>query len=308
MNSCWIVIPVHNRKQTTLACLRRLDVSDVFSWASVVVVDDGSTDKTEESIVNEFPGVYILKGDGSLWWTGAIAKGMEFAYRRGAQVTIWLNDDCRPVGDCLHKITEYCFGRKVIAVAQAKTPTGYTYGGRLQTKNGLQEVNCNSSEIAICHTFSGNCVAIPREVVAKIGFPNAEFLPHSLADSHYGLLARNSGFPIHVLGAALCENDDNLSGSTRSWLLSDVSLLEIWRSLFNLKSSLHLKSNWNFYVSNWKLRGIVLFGKPYVRLALITMIRTFTPRKILLRFYQNRSTAWKSEKNFQKANAQENKS
>jgi GT2 family glycosyltransferase len=38
----------------------------------VIVVDDGSSDRTAEEVAENYPKVTILKGDGNLWWTGAI--------------------------------------------------------------------------------------------------------------------------------------------------------------------------------------------------------------------------------------------
>jgi len=38
----------------------------------VIVVDDGSSDRTAEEAAKNYPKVIILQGDGNLWWTGAI--------------------------------------------------------------------------------------------------------------------------------------------------------------------------------------------------------------------------------------------
>jgi GT2 family glycosyltransferase len=42
----------------------------------VIVIDDASTDGTNEMISDEFPNVILLQGYGNLWWTGAINKGI----------------------------------------------------------------------------------------------------------------------------------------------------------------------------------------------------------------------------------------
>src|SRR4051812_10819741 len=34
-----IIIPVHNRRETTLECLRRLESDHVFGWANVLLID-----------------------------------------------------------------------------------------------------------------------------------------------------------------------------------------------------------------------------------------------------------------------------
>ena len=64
--SLYIVIPVHNRQAITVRCLENLDRQGVFSWAHVVVVDDGSTDGTAERVNRDYPQVFVLRGNGEL--------------------------------------------------------------------------------------------------------------------------------------------------------------------------------------------------------------------------------------------------
>jgi GT2 family glycosyltransferase len=69
----YIIIPVHNRKQITIACLENLNTCGDLQKYRVIVVDDGSKDGTAEAIREQYPMVEILTGDGNLWWMGAIA-------------------------------------------------------------------------------------------------------------------------------------------------------------------------------------------------------------------------------------------
>jgi len=68
----YIIIPVHNRKSLTLACLENLKTNGDLQKYQVIVVDDGSCDRTSEEVTANYPEATILKGDGNLWWTGAI--------------------------------------------------------------------------------------------------------------------------------------------------------------------------------------------------------------------------------------------
>jgi GT2 family glycosyltransferase len=69
------VIPVYNRKLTTRDCLLSLSKQNSPSFRAIVV-DDGSTDGTSKMIADEFPEVVLLHGNGNLWWTGAMNKGI----------------------------------------------------------------------------------------------------------------------------------------------------------------------------------------------------------------------------------------
>lgn len=72
----FIVIPVYNRKALTRGCLYSLQ-QQTDNEFRIIVVDDGSTDGTDKMIQNEFPNITLLKGDGNLWWTGAVNKAVQ---------------------------------------------------------------------------------------------------------------------------------------------------------------------------------------------------------------------------------------
>lgn len=88
------VIPVYNRKDLTLQCLRsmeRLDLDDID--LEIFIVDDGSTDGTSDAVIREFPQVNIVRGNGDLWYTGAINLGIEAAMKTAPEFLLLANDD-----------------------------------------------------------------------------------------------------------------------------------------------------------------------------------------------------------------------
>src|SRR5258705_1835881 len=91
-NSIYIIIPVHNRKEFTRNCLYSLE-RQTRPCHQIIVVDDGSTDGTSEMLAKEFPGVIVLSGDGSLFWTAAINLGVRLALTLGAEYVLTLNND-----------------------------------------------------------------------------------------------------------------------------------------------------------------------------------------------------------------------
>ena len=74
--TAYIVIPVYNRLQYTLACLRCLR-AQTYQRLHLIVVDGGSTDGTLEVLKNEHSDVTLLQGKGELWWGGAMRLGVE---------------------------------------------------------------------------------------------------------------------------------------------------------------------------------------------------------------------------------------
>lgn len=89
-----VVIPVHNRKGLTERCLETLTAQQ-YNPLFIVVVDDGSTDGTADMIRAKFPNVSVEQGDGTLWWSGAVNKGISAILQRGGpdDYVLLLNND-----------------------------------------------------------------------------------------------------------------------------------------------------------------------------------------------------------------------
>ncbi|NEP47383.1 MAG: glycosyltransferase [Moorea sp. SIO3C2] len=81
MTQISLIIPVRNRQHYTQNILSQIFQqipqanNDNTSVISVIIVDDDSTDGTREMIRRQFPNVYLIEGDGNLWWTGGICLG-----------------------------------------------------------------------------------------------------------------------------------------------------------------------------------------------------------------------------------------
>jgi glycosyltransferase involved in cell wall biosynthesis len=296
MSKTFVIIPVHNRRKVTLACLRQLEATEVLAWASVLVVDDGSTDGTAQAIRELFPGVTILPGDGTLWWGGAIHLGMDFAMRAGADVLMWLNDDCLPAPGTLRLLAEHAARTGGIAAGWGETPSGGRYGASRKTRRGLQPVQVpDEGGVASCDAAAGNCVAIARAVVSAIGLPDAVRLPHALLDVDYTLTATERGFPLDLLGSARCRNDDNLQPATRSWLLSEQSPMVQWKLFLQPQSTFGYRASFRLHSRHWGIWGLWLYGRAYLKLAVICAVRALVPLRWLRARYASRSAAFQRQ-------------
>jgi glycosyltransferase involved in cell wall biosynthesis len=273
-----IIIPVHNRRELTLACVGTLSQFSDIQRFSIILINDGSTDGTAEAIRDLYPNVTVLDGNGTLWWTGAIALGMEYAYTQGAEYIIWLNDDCELLPNTLPALVQFCQEHPgAIAGAQGfvtNQPDRLAFGGKRKTWQGYRYIQAELNQISPCDLLSGNIVCLPRVVIKKIGYPDIKRTPHYGGDSLYLLRAKKAGFEIFVDGRypAL-----SLPGESRlypsHWLTCEGEPDQLLKLVFNPYSGLSwrvwLYLNWESY-SIW---GLAMFFKKYTSILFITIFR-----------------------------------
>ncbi len=202
-----IVLPVHNRKLYTCNILTQiyaqLEKDKELDITTVIVVDDGSTDGTKELIQNKFPLVHLLIGDGSLWWTGAIVKGMKYAiYTLNADYLVWLNDDLSIVNDFMRNLIDIFRSSQyeetiVGGVVRDKTYSNWIVYSGIKDEQRIDNLNYFSEseevDVSILH---GNIVVIPRKIINKIGFPDDAKFTQNGGDFEYTERAKKSGFRV----------------------------------------------------------------------------------------------------------------
>lgn len=237
-SSLWVVIPVHNRKDFTLACLESLAMQSFVDFA-VVVVDDGSADGTAETVLDRFPLVHLIRGTGDLWWSGATNRGFEYALDRGATMLLMLNDDlkCDPEyiaalvdasnlhPDCLLGSTAYDLDSGEI-----------TYSGEFITwmsaRFNAPGIPRGEDVVEVSH-LPGRGTLVPATVVRKVGLIDERYLPQYGADYDFSMRARSTGFGTYCVRKAKIYSRSLESGSTK--LVNTRSIGNYFRHLFGKK-------------------------------------------------------------------------
>jgi GT2 family glycosyltransferase len=282
MSKVFIIIPVHNRKNTTLQCLSNLRKCVDHDY-HIAVIDDGSDDGTSQAIFDEYPEVIVLHGSGNLWWTGAICLGMKYAYEQKADYFFWLNDDTFSSIETLSLMVEKCKKNpNTIVSAQCYSDQNFqipTYGGQKKSFLSLTLFHTPSGENYPCDCMSGNLVCFPRSIVDKIGFPPSKYLPHQMADILYTWKAKKEGYELLVCGdaTAICEFNPYEEG----WSTSNISMLNRWQNLLSYKSNLYPPAFWYFCIKFHGILGLVIFFYAYFNFILFSVIRLLVPLSVL---------------------------
>lgn len=232
--SVCIVIPAHNRKNCTLHCLAGLKASGDLDQFSVLVVDDGSTDGTSEAVRQEYPQVTLLRGDGDLWWTGAITLGMQDAIAHGFNFVIWLNDDCRVSKNTIHELVSFSKKNHQSIVGcigyESASPTSISFGGKIKVGRKYQLIEPLEQRVHKCDLLSGNLVCMPTALIRQIGYPDSDRTPHYGGDSLFLIRARQAGYSLFFDNrwpAINISTNNQSSTNPDHWLIGDRSTAEI---------------------------------------------------------------------------------
>lgn len=260
VNHACVILPVHNRKVITLKCLAHLKEQGNLAVYRIIVIDDGSTDGTAQAILQQYPEATLLKGDGNLWWTGAIKLGMEYALSQGADYCVWLNDDTLPEPGAIQSLIDYCNSHsKTIAAANILDPQTRepSYGGVIRQNLRILPVLSKKQQMALCDGLNGNLVCLPTTLISTIGYPNNTLYPHYHGDTIYTHAAKRAGYKLVILHdvIAYCKNDH----APIAWLRSNQPFLQIVKDRLSVKSPHYWKAHLAYYRSFLGVFGALIY-------------------------------------------------
>jgi GT2 family glycosyltransferase len=276
-----VLLTCHNRKLKTLACLSAFFAQTLPEKVEVCVylVDDGSTDGTEEAVRQTYPQVKVLQGDGNLFWNGGMSLAWTEAMQDNYDYYLWLNDDTNLYPNALktllatsrHLVEQGCHQSIVVGSTQDPETKAHTYGGLVKSswwhplKFRLLEPDL---EIQICDTMHGNCVLIPKKVVQTVGNLDSNFV-HGGGDWDYGLRAKRKGCQIWIAPGYLATCSCNSLKGT--WEDKELTLKE------RLKQISHPKglplNEWKIFAQRYAGSFWIFYWLlPYLRVFLIPLL------------------------------------
>lgn len=270
-----IVAPVHNRREITLLCLRslaRLNTEELN--IHIIIVDDGSTDRTGEAISREFSEVEVVPGDGNLWFTEGTNMGVRAALKYQPDYILMINDDAVFDADFLRYMVETAekYPRSVVGSLLLLwdmphklfqvAPIWNTWKGGWQhwEQQTIWTIPTKPWEVDI---IVGNCVLVPVEAIREQGLMNSKRYPN-FGDAEYTprLKRNNWRLLIDPRARVFCQPN------TLSKRISDMSLKEKINALFlDLGHGQNLRRHFYHYIDSApsRLQGFVGFIIFFIR-------------------------------------------
>jgi len=289
-----IILPVHNKLSYTKNCLEILSEkifeSVLVNQYSLIVVDDGSTDGTYQFIKNSYPKVYVLKGDGNLWWSGAVNMGVQYVYQNtnSDYILLWNNDIqvCSDYFSILVDKAKYHLKDEIIIGSKIymddKRTIVWSMGGKFKKSTGfIYMIGYNQldrpefkNNVEV-EWLPGMGSLIPLSIIKKIGFWDAVNFPQYHGDLEFTYRAWMSGYRIIVYSDLILIND-----VTNSGLKHNGSYIQLNRMLHDKRSLYNYKINLRF-ISEYG-SGVFKYYNLFVSylVLMLSFIKAFVIKKI----------------------------
>ena len=259
-----IIVPVHNRYEHTSRLLENLE-RQLDPDFCVYLIDDGSTDGTADKAQSRFGAslnLKIIKGNGDLWWTGAIETGVKHALTL-AQEDDWLvfmNNDVTCTENFIQDAKGFeqsnpstIFSPLVVDVSDKDTVlmTGiiqecWPISITSRPFEGQKLSNLKSDiNIVDVNYLGGRSTFIPASIIRTIGNVDSQRLPHYHADSEFSHRARANGFRVCITSSFSVYLDELSTGSFASFKKVE-NLFKIPLSFFERRSCNNIIDRYHF--------------------------------------------------------------
>lgn len=213
-----VLIPVFNRLEHTRKVIAALRAQTVADNIRIVIIDDGSTDETAEFLAAQ-PDVTSIRGDGNLWWGGAIDVGLSHVLPGCSteDYVLFVNNDTW-FGTTYVETLIRCSRENENAIVgsvvheEERDPPLAGVGPRVSINHiAVWDILAELSEEERRHpkplykadALSGRGTLFPAELFKRHGTMRPRLLPHYMADYEISMRFARAGTPLLVSSEAV---------------------------------------------------------------------------------------------------------
>lgn len=253
-STVFVLTAVHNGIKYTkdyLKCLKKQNYKHIVS----VLIDDGSSDETADLIKRHYPETVVLKGNGNLWWTGSLKKGISYINKHAKKTdyVVTINNDCAfaetYIGDLL-KIAQNNKNSIIGSlVLDRKTRQIIDAGVRINWPKAVFEPikKTNKADgLVDVDTLSTKGTIFPISIFNEIGNFDAKKYPHYLSDYEFACRAKKHGYRLMLNNTTIVLNDNKRTGieANRD---QKITFLELYMYMKSKKSKINIFDQLNFF-------------------------------------------------------------
>ena len=257
----YIICGSYNELENTKKLLK-CTKDQTYQNIKVIYVDDGSTDGTALYITSYHQDVILLKGDGKLWWTGILYKGIEKAIqlsKNNLSFILTVNADCTFDHNFIDFLvnTSQLYNRSIVGslVVDVRDRIRiWDAGVRIDWSKGkfisigpkdIMSIDRSKKVEDEIDTISTKGTLYPIEVFKKIGNFDRKNLPHYISDYEFGCRAKKAGFRLILSYQSIIYNDVLNTGFGEK-IAQKISLYDYFQLLFSRKSRINIIDNIKF--------------------------------------------------------------
>lgn len=218
------VVPTYNRKKLLGDCLRAI-LSQTRRLDEVIVVDNATSDGTEDFVKEQFASVTYVRLPENIGSSGGFHEGMKLAYEKGYDWIWVMDDDAIPMPDALEKLTDCPLftDDKVYALASAVIDHAgsiFLAHRRLFDPRTLEErviaVDKYEQDYFQMDTASFVGFLISRKAINDVGLPLKDIFIY-YDDTEYSLRMRENGIMLTVPSSKIIHGDPGKGPDKSPW-------------------------------------------------------------------------------------------
>ncbi len=255
-----ILIPIHNSlnytKKTLKYIYNSIACTSIFNFSfDVVIIDDGSSDGSAAWINENYPNIHLITGNGDLWWSGSINRGIDYSLNQlDPNYFLLFNNDL--------EIKENYFNCLIAAIDENDKNTiivskvyyldepnkVFSMGAKFNYFTGVSYIlnykytnKYNVDQKIEVDWFGGMGVLIPKIVIDDIGYFDEYNFPQYKGDFDYALRVKKKGYKIIAHPKLEIWNDTSHTG------LEVIDFSSFIKSFTDQKSQMNIYENIKFY-------------------------------------------------------------
>jgi len=210
-----ILLPVHNRLETTKRFVDCL-LAQTFTNYHLILIDDGSTDGTQDYVRGKVKGLTVITGQGNWWWGGGLHQGYHWIKENKVSaddLVLMINNDTEFESDLF---------QKAVGIISTNPKTLLLPRGYSKQSNALFDIGVHADwrRLTFERTEDAdkvNCLStrglfLKVEDLMDIGGFHPVLLPHYLSDYEFTIRAHHKGYQLRVDSSLKLMVDESTTG------------------------------------------------------------------------------------------------